>query len=156
MLQSASTNSLNKLNLLNSNRNSSSKKAVVKPAALLFYQPSQSSSSKQSMASPHSKPFINHHQISTKGLSRQNSANSSRSNLNMGHAYNAIQKQNNISLNNNSLRCYNHYNIYAEYISCTTDGQEIYYCDKCARLLVEQGFEVSPLSEEASQSDQKP
>lgn len=154
MLHSASNHSIKKVNLLNSNRNSSAKTSAVKPAALLFYQPSHNLPSHQSPASIQNRPFINPHQNSIKYLSRQNSANSSRTNINMGHTYTAMQKQNNISLNNNSLQCYNHRTTCAEYLSCTTDGQEIYYCEKCARLLVDQGFDVTPLSEQPIQYEQ--
>lgn len=51
-----------------------------------------------------------------------------------------------------SAWCENHQNTNASYYSCTHDADEeaIYYCRKCAQLLIEQGFEVHPIQESGS------
>lgn len=44
------------------------------------------------------------------------------------------------------LDCENHAQVVARYYSKTDDQEEIYYCDKCAHLLKEQGFSIFPIS----------
>ena len=60
----------------------------------------------------------------------------------------------NIQESKDQPHCENHSNLQAAYLSRTHGEEEeiIFYCTKCASLLADQGFEVTPISEMSMQN----